>query len=109
MESTCNSHAYWEEAFENNQAAPRQIHVTIPSTSICPGSFLTHITEEDWVRLDLPRCGGFLQFKGLSGGLPRWRAAYDEALNRTLSQSGKPNESLKNNTADFTRHMWQVT
>lgn len=41
------------------------------------------------MKLDLPIYRGLLQFKGLSGGLPRWRAAYDEAWNRTLSQSEK--------------------
>lgn len=46
------------------------------------------------MRPDLPRCGGFLQLKGLSGGLPRWRAAYDEALNRTVPQSERQNKSF---------------
>lgn len=40
-----------------------------------------------WQRVNLPRCRVLLQFKGLSGGLPQWRAAYDEAANWELSQS----------------------
>lgn len=34
-----------------------------------------------------PRLGGFLQLKGLSGGLPLWRAAYDEPFHRTSPQA----------------------
>lgn len=38
-------------------------------------------------RLNLPRCRVLLQLKGLSGGLPQWRAAYEDAGNCELSQS----------------------
>lgn len=55
---------------------------------------IAHITEGYWVRPDLPKGRGFLQFEGLSGGLPRWRAAYDEDWNRTLSQSEKQNKKF---------------
>lgn len=63
--------------------------------------FYTLLEEESyetWYRdplwWDVPRWRVFLQFKGLSGGRPRWRAAYDEAGTRTLSQSERNTQRI---------------
>lgn len=74
-------------------APPHKVCVTNPNTSICPCHLIDTVKPQ--VKSEVPKCGGFLQFKGLSGGLPRWRAAYDEALNRTLSQSEKQNRKFR--------------
>lgn len=72
-----------------------QICVSILSTEhLFVHYIFKNLTDEYQLKPDLPRCGGFLQFKGLSGGLPRWRAAYDEAWNRTLSQSEKQKQKV---------------
>lgn len=69
------THLVWKGHFKWTQQTEGLVQVTV---------FAVH---GDSLRWDVPRWRVFLQFKGLSGGRPRWRAAYDEAGTRTLSQS----------------------
>lgn len=62
-------------------------HTSSRLTGACKHMHSIHFSLGKRQRLNLPRCRVLLQFKGLSGGLPQWRAAYDDAGNCELSQS----------------------
>lgn len=72
-------------AIVSSSCSSRSPQSAAVSTSLEDGPDWTRLSDS--VRWDIPRWRVFLQFKGLSGGRPRWRAAYDEAGKRALSQS----------------------